>query len=133
MIYNAADMNRPMGITVTAILMSITNAMGWMMIDWHTEKVQIRFVTYSLLILIGYVFLWFYWQGRNWARLSVIACSLMAILNLSNWNSSKPGTILLPRHIMIASEAAIALFLLYWLNTRPIRSWFHTNHEGFVN
>jgi len=114
-----------MGITVTAILMCVTNAMGWMIIDWHANNAKVRFVSFSFLILLGYVFIWFYWQGRNWARISVIVCSLIAVSNLTAWNSAKPGTIMWSRHLMIGSEALLGLFLIYWLNTSRVRSFFH--------
>ena len=118
-------MERPKGINITAILMSVTNAMGWMMIDWHSHNVKVRFISYTLLILLGYLFIWFYWQGRNWARISVIICSVIAVGNLTAWNYDKPGTIVLFKHLMIASEAVLGLFLLYWLNTSRIRRFFH--------
>jgi hypothetical protein len=122
--YNVLLMDRPRGITITAILMSITNAMGWMMIDWHANHARTRFFSFTVLILVGYLFLWFYWQGRNWARISVLVCSVIAVANLTNWNYDKPGTVMWSRHLMIAAEAIIGLFLLYWLNTSRIRNFF---------
>jgi hypothetical protein len=120
---------RPSGITLTAVAMSSTNALGWLMIDPHAEQANVRFITYSTAILVGYVFVWFYWQGHNWARIAVILCSALAVVNLLDWNSTKPGTIVWWRHAMIASEAALGLFLLYWLNTAPVRRWFRNKDE----
>jgi hypothetical protein len=117
-------MTRPTGINITAVLMSITNAMGWMIIDWHASRAVLRGATYTILILVGYVFVWFYWKGRNWARISVILCFAVAVVNLTGWNSTKPGTILWVRHTMIATEAMLGIFLLYWLNTSDVREFF---------
>jgi hypothetical protein len=122
-------MKRPIGVTVTAMLMSVTNAMGWMMIDWHANNANVRFLTYSTVISSATFSFWFYWRGRNWARISVMLCSMLAIVNVLAWNSAKPGTIALPRHAMIASDAVLGAFLLYWLNTPPIRNWFR-NEQG---
>jgi len=33
-------------------------------------------------MLLGYVVLWYYWQGRNWARILVILNVSLAIFNL---------------------------------------------------
>lgn len=109
---------------MTALLMSLTNAMGWVIIDWRAPHARLRFTTYTVLSLLGYVFVWFYWQGRNGARISVVLCSILAIVNVTAWSSNKPGTILWLRHIMIASEAALGVFLLYWLNTSTVREFF---------
>jgi hypothetical protein len=125
-------MDRPGGITITAVLMSTTNAMGWMLIDWNSNNAKVRFITFTLFILAGYLFIWFYWQGRNWARISVILCSLLAVANLSAWSHQKPGTIVWSSHLMIASEAALGFFLLYWLNTARIRRWFRED-KGIPN
>ena len=123
-------MTRPKQVTITAVLMSITNAMGWLIIDWHAPHAKTRFVTYTVAILVGYVFVWFYWQGRNWARISVLVCSFVTILDILAWNSTKPGTILWPRRAVIGSEAILALFLLYWLNTSGAREYFKCGPSG---
>ena len=70
-------------------------------------------------IFIGYIVIWFYWKGRNWARILVLLTSLLSLYNLHDWTRS--GT--MPR-IMIGTEAILAVFLLYWLNTRQIRTFF---------
>jgi len=104
--------------------MSLTNAMGWMMLDWGAPHAKTRFVVYTIVILLGYVFVWFYWQGRNWARISDLLCSALAVVNLAAWNTTKAGTVPQLRHVMIACEAALGLFLLYWLNTSVARQYF---------
>jgi hypothetical protein len=121
------DMERSVGVTVTAILMSVTNAMGWIMIDWRASHTILQFFSYTLLILLGYLFIWFYWCGRNWARISVLICSVIAIGNIAAWSYSKPGTIPSIRHVMIGTEAVLGFFLLYWLNTSRVRAFFHQN------
>jgi hypothetical protein len=71
--------------------------------------------------VIGYLVLWFYWKGRNWARLLVLLTSLLALYNLRYW--SLRG---IAGRIMLGAEAALAIFLLYWLNTRRVREFFIT-------
>jgi len=99
--------------------MSATNAMGWAIIDWSSPHAIAIFVIFTLLIAIGYVVIWFYWQGRNWARLLVLLTSLLTIWNLRG----------LPRasrieRVMIVAEALLGIFLLIWLNTRDVRAFF---------
>jgi len=110
---------RPKGLTETSLLMSITNAMGWAIIDWSKPNARVIFFTFTIMIFIGYIVIWFYWKGRNWARILVLLISLLSLYNLHDWTRS--GT--MPR-IMIGTEAILAVFLLYWLNTRQIRTFF---------
>jgi hypothetical protein len=59
---------RPKGLTETAVVMSVTNAMGWLIVDWSKPHAATTFVLFTIFILVGYLVIWFYWQGRNWAR-----------------------------------------------------------------
>ena len=101
--------------------MALLNPFGFVIIDWsvHPVLLALSIAGVSLLILVSYVALWFYWQGRNWARWMVLLSSLLALLNLAFWTSATPA-----ERIMIAVEAPLALFLLYWLNTSPVKKYF---------
>jgi len=101
--------------------MALLNPFGFVVVDWaaHPALLTISIAGVSLLILAGYVVLWFYWQGRNWARWMVLLTSLLALLNLAFWTAAMPA-----ERILIAAEVPLALFLLYWLNTSPIRKYF---------
>ncbi|MFZ0882715.1 MAG: hypothetical protein WAN14_04910, partial [Candidatus Acidiferrales bacterium] len=109
------DIKRPNGLTETAILMCITNAMGWAIIDWSKPNAHVVFVIFTIIIAIDYVAIWFYWQGRNWARILVLLTSLLCLYNLRHWNHGG-----IAERIMIGAEAILAIFLLYWRNTRTV-------------
>jgi hypothetical protein len=112
-------MSRPRGLLVTTVLMCICNAMGWFIIEWDKPHAQTEFVVFTILILIGYVFLWFYWKGRNWARIAVLLTSVLTIYNLRYWHHSNASG-----QLMIVSESLLGMFLLYWLNTTAVREYF---------
>jgi hypothetical protein len=99
--------------------MSITNAMGWAIIDWSKPSARVMFVIFTILFAIGCVVLWFFWEGRNWARILVLLTSLLAFYNLRYF--FRGGII---DRVMIGSEAAIAMFLLVWLNSSEVKSFF---------
>ena len=71
--------------------MVICNAMGWIIIDYSKPHARFTFVIFTALIAIGYVVLWFYWNGRNWARVLVLLNSVVTIFNLRYWNSRLPA------------------------------------------
>jgi hypothetical protein len=110
---------RPKGITETSILMAITNAMGWAIIDWSKPHAATVFVVFTILIMGGYFVIWFYWKGRNWARILVLLTSLLSIHNLRYFVRSG-----ITERVMIGVEAALAAFLLFWLNTRGVKAFF---------
>jgi hypothetical protein len=112
---------RPRWLSATAVCMSITNAVGWAIIDWSRPDAKLVFAVFTVTILIGYVVIWFYWRGKNWARILVLLTSLLCFYNLHTWTRDA-----LPARIMISAEALLAVFLLYWLNTRAVREFFRS-------
>ena len=110
---------RPKGLTETAVAMSITNAMGWEIIDWSLPTARSTFFIFTIFIVIGYVVLWFYWNGKNWARILVLLTSLLSLFNLLLWNRSDSR-----ERVMIAAEAMLGAFLLVWLNTPKVKGFF---------
>jgi hypothetical protein len=48
----------------------------------------VAFVFISLMIAAGYVVLWYYWQGRNWARILVFLTCFLCFYNLRSFLTS---------------------------------------------
>jgi hypothetical protein len=114
-------MTRPNGLIWTAVLMAILNTIGWSLIVAHT-KAHIRIGLLLLLIVIfsiGYCVVWFYWKGRNWARIVVLLTSILSVVDLISLASPRTKN-----PIIVAIWGVFGVFLLYWLNTRPVRSFF---------
>jgi len=111
--------HRPKGLTETAVLMSFTNALGWFIVDWSRPYAVTTFCLFTIFIMVGYFVIWFYWEGHNWARVLVLLTSLLCLYNLRYFSRGRIAT-----RVMIGSEAALAVFLLIWLNTPPVRSFF---------
>jgi hypothetical protein len=103
--------------------MAALNIFGYALL-WHVQKPAPVIVTlgmiYTVFIGLGYVVLWFYWRGKNWARILVLLTSLLALLNL---RSLATANIIVK--VMIVGEALIAAFLLYWLNTAEAKRYFN--------
>lgn len=116
---------RPKGLATTAILMSITNAIGWLIIDSSKPHVGLLFVAITITIAIGYVVIWFYWKGKNWARILVLLTCLLSLFNLLQWNR-----IGFAERVMVGSEAVLAIFLLYWLNTPGVKDFFRSERTA---
>jgi hypothetical protein len=64
---------------------------------------------------------YFYWTGHNWARMLVLIYSLLCVIPVRlvhhHW-------VLVRFSWIAAGQALLAIYLLWYLNTRPIRAWF---------
>ena len=112
-------MERPKGISITALLMSVCNTMGWFIVDWTKPHAGFIFTIFTILIVAGYVFVWFYWKGRNWARIAVLLTSILGVFNLRYFSRGNSTS-----KVMVVSEALLGIFLLWWLNTQSVRAYF---------
>jgi hypothetical protein len=101
--------------------MGILNTLGWVFIVAQ-RKSPMRVGLSVLLIAIfgiGYCVVWFYLQGRNWARIAVLVMSVFSLLDLATLATSRPKNTFL-----VGAWGLLGAFFLYWLNTRPIREFF---------
>lgn len=112
----------PRAVTATTWLMAILNVLGFaFMADPARGPVElaVRFVSLAVIVAAGYVVLWFYWRGRNWARwLVMLSCPLCF------WNLTGLPHVNVVAQSMIVADALLAAFLLWWLNTATARAFF---------
>jgi len=106
--------------------MSFTNALGWLIVDWSKPHAAATFSLFTVFILAGYFFVWFYWKGRNWARILVLLTSLLCLYNLRYF--FRAGII---ERTMIGAEAMLAVFLLFWLNSHTVKSFFRVSETSY--
>ncbi len=114
---------RPIAITVTTLLMGILNILGYaLLLDIRRQPsstIVAKAVVFTVLIAAGYVVLWFYWHGKNWARILVFLTCFVAFYNLRDLAAANPIV-----KIMLLGEAGVAVFLVFWLNTSEARLFF---------
>lgn len=122
---------RPQAVTATTWLMAILNALGLAFMADPAPgpfELAVRFVNLAVFVTAGYVVLWFYWRGHNWARwLVMITCPLCF------WNLTGLPHVNVVAQFMIIAEALVAVFLLWWLNTVTARGFFvkrRSQHAG---
>jgi len=99
--------------------MGLVNFTCFVNLNWSHRTTAVLVI---LIFLVSYPFLWFYWKGRNWARLLVLFVSAVAVLNL--------GFLIYPLgngtlHVLsLIANASLGIFLLYWLNRKDVKEWF---------
>ncbi|MEY4667698.1 MAG: hypothetical protein RL518_397 [Pseudomonadota bacterium] len=110
---------KPSELASITILMAIFNVCGVVFLDQNSANFAMESVVVGLLVSVTFVILYFFWLGRNWARILVLLTSVLALLNLIVIANST-----LSQQIVIALEALLAIYLIYWLNTPRIKDFF---------
>jgi len=108
-------------------MLAITVAMGILNLTCFLSPKRARYFAATLwaeilVVLAGYLVLWFFWKGRNWARISVLVTSVLSVINLLALIHPY-GNVIVYDSIVI-SWALVGFFLLYWLNLADVREWF---------
>ena len=131
-------MKRPLGITLTAILMAFKVCVGIGLIllspHWfaanihpigHVTAASVLFtfrVAFFMATVVACVTIWAYWAGQFWVRRVVLLGCLFYLYQLVHlrtvWNNS---------HLQAAITvygAILAVFLLWYLFTPEAKAWF---------
>jgi hypothetical protein len=118
---------RPKAVTYSTCLMAVLNILGYAILlepEAHKTPFAIFFfiTVFTLTIGVGYVVLWFFWKGRNWARILVLLNCFVCFYNVHDIHFYLRVNPI--EKVMLTGEAVLALFLLYWLNTREAKTYF---------
>jgi hypothetical protein len=113
-------------------LLATTVAMGILNLTTFVSPKRPHFLAATLaleilLVLAGYLFLWFFWRGKNWARISVIVVSAISVINLLTLIHPYGNVIIYDSKAI--AWAIVGFFLLYWLNLADVREWFKSQKK----
>ncbi len=133
-------MQRPIGVTITAILMVVnifvdvllsllsstvvlpnTGSHGPTISSW----VLVLHIALVALVVGQCVVILYYWLGRSWARWFVVAGCIFNLIGLKDLAS------VWHKHHSYATSgltigcAILSLYLLWYLHTSKILGWFH--------
>lgn len=99
--------------------MALLNLSGFAMVDSSVGHASLQLAVNCALMLAGFVVIWFFWNGKNWARMLVMLTSVLALFNLRfvmRWSLLVRGTLI--------AEAVLAVFLLAYLFSPQGRAYF---------
>jgi hypothetical protein len=120
------DEPRPRGITLTALILVALCIPGSQVIasQFGAEN-RLGMLAAAPVLAFELFALWKYWNGSEWARVLVLAVSLLNVAGaLSSLFERNAGMLRLMGDPLRVFQLAVACFLLYYLNTRPVRVWF---------
>jgi hypothetical protein len=111
---------KPKGLRETTIAMCVMNIAGFVFVDPRTGLVIEQCAVFSVIMAITYIVLWNYWKGKNWARILVLITGIVAIINLFSLGFFESFF----ANALIIIEAIFGIFMLWWLNTKNIKTYF---------
>jgi hypothetical protein len=123
--------SRPFGINETSLLLIASSLLEYLRegappinLDTTPGRTEIIGLTANLAIFCVIVF--FYRSGFNWARWAVFVISLLSLFEVTTLN--RPVSMV--AHGLTILDVTMAIFLFWYLNTRPVRAWFRVRREA---
>lgn len=113
------ELVKPKGLKETTVLMGILNITGLIFFDSSSKYLGFEIFLFTVVLAISYLVLWYYWQGNNWARILVMLSSILCLINLFTFRKYS-----LEKASILVAEAVLGLFLLWWLNTETVKTYF---------
>lgn len=113
---------KPKNMKIVTILLCLFNLYGLVGLFFlNTESEHFKYVAAvaGVVVLLSYIIIFFFWKGKNWARLLVLLAALLSIPNIYNF-----AIFHIVSKVVIGAEFIFALYLLYWLNTKPVTDYF---------
>jgi hypothetical protein len=122
---------RPKGIDATAFGLSVLVLIYFSrsLLHFLSEPITPPLVFEQFLMSLGQgialLLIWDYWKGQNWGRIFVLFWSfVIAAREFSVLVDDGGDLTAFMIHPLRFLHTLLAIFLLYWLNTRSVRSWF---------
>lgn len=120
---------RPKGVALTALALAALTVIYLVRALLHLfsrTPAALPLELLRCLALGGALFcIWQYWKGQNWGRIFVLLCSfVIAAREISSFIEGNGDLASLMSQPLRFFSAILAVFLLYFLNTRAVRSWF---------
>jgi hypothetical protein len=131
----AVTMKKPTGITISTLLMCLFLIIGVITTFTRTVPVPATGGPVSTAGMAGIIHgfaivftifaavcVYFYWTGKDWARWLVMIDCVLNFFSLTHlvktWNFSHLSA------LVSIGQVILSIFLLWYLNTTPIRAWF---------
>jgi hypothetical protein len=131
------DAARPKGVGLTALalaaLILIYLVQALLQLFGGTREAHSIFeqLMRCLGLALAMLVIWHYWNGQNWGRIFVLLGSFaIAAIEFSSLIDRGGDLTLLMSHPVRFISAMLAIFLLYFLNTRGVRAWFKKMSAG---
>jgi len=132
------ESSRPRGVGLVALMLCAFALASFFAGFFHPEISDISLASMFSFehlpeILSGFSLLcaelfvaWKFWKGENWARILVLgAAFLIAAAGISKIVDHDGNVVVVMNSPLFFLEFAASIFLLYWLNTPPLRAWFN--------
>lgn len=121
--------SRPSGIGLSAFILAAFALIAFIdtvvqLSSAPAPENSLRLFTAVFLLTVAALAIWSYWKGQEWSRILVLIASFLVAAREVSRMIDGENLVSLMSHPLLFLDFAMAIFLLYWLNTRPVRAWF---------
>jgi len=113
-------MNAKSRIKIITILLCIFNISALAFID-YSKNIRSQLVLYLLFVILGFIIFFYFYKGKNWARIVII---IGAVLNLLSFLGSLFIFRGILRLFILICETAFSLYLIIILNKETMKTYF---------
>jgi hypothetical protein len=120
----AVERSRPKGVSLASLAICVlaVPAARTLAGQFHAHSLGIYYG--GLILALQLYVAWSYWKGYPWARVLVLIASFLIVAGEVSDAFERGNLIALMSHPLLFLRFVLAAFLLYWLNTPPLRAWF---------
>jgi hypothetical protein len=115
---------RPSGLTVVAAALAILNGVTVAYAFAAGPDVATKAIVLAYAV-IGWAVLYYFWTGRNWARILIMIQSAFLLLN-----ALMASRVSHEVYLYMIALAGVGIFLLFYLNRPEIRAWFSSQSDA---
>ncbi len=110
---------KPRGLLPVVLILCVLNLADLFTLDpADPDYATSRLIAY-IVTPFYFIVIWFLWKGRNWARMTMLVLSFLSLFGVFLWSEYTRT-----EQITTVIWTIIGIFLLYWLNTKPVKEYF---------
>ena len=110
---------RPKNLTTISIVLAILNCLQFVFWQNSPPEYETSISVFTGVVLLAFGIIYCLAKGQNWARIIIIIVSVIVIPGpLISFDYGTVGI------VISILETITGIYLLYWLNTAPVRAYF---------
>ncbi|MDP8980363.1 MAG: hypothetical protein M3O35_07215 [Acidobacteriota bacterium] len=108
-------------IIVTAATLLTLNLFAWDVVFGEADPFLLKAIVFVAVMRAAV--LWFFWKGKNWARIFLLVTAILGLLQVPAALNSGRGN-----WISVIPQLAANLFVWIWLNRLEVRKWYKPDY-----
>jgi cell division protein FtsW (lipid II flippase) len=118
--------DQPNGLSTIISILCISNLMAYLLIA-PGILLELQVAVTTVLVIVAFVVIWFFWKGSNWARIIIMASSVLYFLNGIRLLFMHNYTLV--QQFVLIFWATFSIYLLFWLKKDEVVLYFRKHQK----